>query len=61
MMGGLVVETPAGRRFVLDTGFTIAQRREPPPLGSLVTYRYRELTPGGIPRFASYLRPGDGP
>ncbi len=31
-------------------------RREPPPIGSLVTYRYRDLTPGGLPRFATYLR-----
>ena len=26
------------------------------PIGSLVTYRYRDLTPGGVPRFATYVR-----
>jgi len=31
-------------------------RHKPPPLGTLVTYRYRELTPHGMPRFPRYLR-----
>lgn len=33
-----------------------AQRRAPPPVGSVVTYRYRERTPNGLPRFASFMR-----
>lgn len=56
MLGALVVETPAGQRFHLGTGFTDAQRRDPPPPGAVVTYRYRELNPSGLPRFASFLR-----
>lgn len=56
LMGGLRVETSEGKRFVLGTGFNDAQRHQPPPLGALVTYRYRELTARGIPRFARYLR-----
>jgi DNA ligase-1 len=32
-----------------------AQRRNPPPVGALVTYRYRELTKSGMPRFPRYL------
>ena len=31
-------------------------RREPPAIGTTVTYRYRELTSSGLPRFATYLR-----
>lgn len=56
-LGALEVETPAGVRFRLGSGFNAAQRRDPPPVGSLVTYQYRALTPGGVPRFASFLRP----
>ena len=56
MMGGLQLVTPDGRHFILGTGFSDAMRRQPPPLGAQVTYRYRELTSKGLPRFASYWR-----
>jgi len=55
-MGALQLRMPDGREFRLGTGFTDAQRITPPPIGSKVTYRYRELTPNGLPRFASFLR-----
>lgn len=57
MLGALTVETEAGQRFRLGTGFSDAERRRPPPVGAWVSYRYRELTPSGLPRFAAYLRP----
>lgn len=56
MLGALVVETPDGRRFRLGTGLTDAQRRDPPPIGTTVTYRYRGHTSTGLPRFASFMR-----
>lgn len=56
LLGALRVETPAGVRFDLGTGFSDAERRAPPPVGTLVTYQYRELGKGGVPRFANYLR-----
>ena len=55
-MGALRLRMPDGREFRLGTGFTDAQRKNPPPVGSTVSYRYRELTPNGLPRFASFLR-----
>jgi DNA ligase-1 len=55
-LGALELQTPEGLRFKLGTGFTDAQRRDPPPIGATVTYRYRDLTPTGKPRFASFLR-----
>ena len=56
-LGALLVETPAGARFRLGTGFSDAQRRDPPPLGAQVTYRYIGLhEASGLPRFASFLR-----
>lgn len=58
-LGALRLRLPDGRQFNLGTGFTDAQRRDPPPIGSLVTYRYRELTGSGLPRFASFVRRRD--
>jgi len=55
-MGALLLEMSNGQRFALGTGFADAQRVDPPPVGSLVTYRYRDRTPKGLPRFASFLR-----
>ena len=46
----------AGLRFNLGSGFSDAQRRDPPPVGSQVTYRYVGLNASGVPRFASFLR-----
>lgn len=55
-LGALRVRLADGREFRLGTGFSDAQRKSPPPIGSVVTYRYRELTAKGLPRFASFLR-----
>ena len=55
-LGALRVEMPDGRQFSIGTGFTDAQRRSPPGIGTLVTYRYRELTRHGLPRFPGFLR-----
>lgn len=55
-MGALLVETPEGLQFKLGTGFTDAERANPPPIGSQVTYTYRDVTKNGKPKFASFLR-----
>ena len=56
LLGALEVRTPQGRQFLLGSGLSDALRRDPPALGSVVTYRYRDLTRTGLPRFASFLR-----
>ena len=56
LLGALEVRTPQGRQFLLGSGLSDAQRRDPPAIGSEVTYRYRDLTGSGLPRFASFLR-----
>ncbi len=56
LLGALRVRTVDGREFSLGTGFTDQQRRNPPPVGATVTYRYHDLTRNGMPRFASFLR-----
>ncbi|MDQ3260465.1 MAG: DNA ligase [Pseudomonadota bacterium] len=56
MLGSLEVETPEGKRFRIGAGFSDAVRKNPPAIGSSVTYQYRGLTKNGLPRFASFLR-----
>jgi len=55
-MGALLVETEDGRRFKLGTGFTDAEREQPPAVGSWVSYRYNGVNDSGLPRFARFLR-----
>jgi DNA ligase-1 len=59
LLGALRVRTADGREFDLGSGLTDAQRADPPPLGSWVTYRYSGLTSSGLPRFARFLRVRD--
>jgi DNA ligase-1 len=54
-VGALVVEMANGTRFSIGTGLSDAERAAPPPIGSIVTFRYQELSDGGVPRFPSYL------
>ena len=56
MLGALRLQGADGRPFWIGSGFSDAQRRDPPPIGGAVTYRCRDITPGGQPRFASFLR-----
>ncbi|ABM37328.1 DNA ligase [Polaromonas naphthalenivorans] len=60
-LGALLVEMPAAdgkpaQRFKLGTGFSDAQRQNPPAVGTRITYRFRGLNDSGIPRFASFMR-----
>ena len=63
LMGSLDVRTPDGREFAIGSGFTDAERADPPPVGSWITYRYNGETATGLPRFARFLRrrPGGPP
>lgn len=56
MTGALEMEMPDGRRFRIGSGLSDAQRRQPPPIGTRITYRYQHLTRKGMPRFPRYLR-----
>lgn len=56
MLGALLVETEDKKQFRLGTGFSDQQRRHPPPIGAIVTYKHFGKTARGIPRFASFMR-----
>jgi DNA ligase 1 len=60
-MGSLLVKVADGRQFRIGTGFTDKQRKTPPAIGSLITFKYQGLTSKGLPRFASFLRLRDEP
>lgn len=55
-LGALQMETPEGKQFALGSGLPDEVRRNPPPLGTRITYRYQELTPSGVPRFPRFWR-----
>ena len=59
-MRGLLValrlRLPEGRELLLGSGFSDALRRDPPPLGSVVSYRHRGWSASGLPRFPSFRR-----
>ena len=43
MCGSLLCETPDKRRFKVGSGLSDAQRRDPPAVNAVITYRYQEL------------------
>lgn len=54
-LGAITCENQRGR-FRIGSGFNDEERTNPPPIGSLITYKYRGLTNQGKPRFATYWR-----
>lgn len=58
-LGALICETPEGIRFGVGTGLSDTQRENPPPVGSVITYRFFERTKAGVPRFPSFVATRD--
>lgn len=61
LMGALKVEAINDHKlkasiFKIGTGFSDYERANPPPIGSIITYRFHGFTQNGLPRFAAYLR-----
>lgn len=54
-LGALLVTLENGVRFSVGTGFSDRQRSDPPGIGATITFRYQELSDGGVPRFPSYV------
>ncbi len=42
--------------FRIGSGLSDADRGNPPPVGTVITYRYRGFTAKGLPRFPTYVR-----
>ncbi|WGE85560.1 DNA ligase [Actinobacillus equuli] len=54
-LGAITCENQRGR-FRIGSGFKDKDRENPPPIGSLITYKYRGITEKGKPRFATFFR-----
>ncbi|KAG0051256.1 hypothetical protein BGZ83_003963 [Gryganskiella cystojenkinii] len=54
-MGHIDVKTPDGRCFSVGSGFTDAQRDKPPKKGTIITYKFQELSTRLNPRFPTFV------
>ena len=45
-----------GVKFKIGSGFSDRDRANPPKIGSIITYKYQNLTAKGVPRFPVFLR-----
>lgn len=57
MVGALLVRNIEGVKFKVGSGLKDSDRRNPPAIGSTITYGYSGKTHTGKPRFPRYLRP----
>ena len=56
-MGSLGLLMECGTIFTCGSGLTDQMRREwYPPIGSIVEYRFHEMTQDGVPRWPTFLR-----
>jgi DNA ligase-1 len=53
--GALLCVLPNGKKFSVGSGLTDKDRRSPPKIGAIITFRFQELTDSGIPRFPRYI------
>jgi DNA ligase-1 len=58
-VGALLAQMANGTQFKIGSGLTDADRDAPPPIGSIVTYRFTEVTNAGVPRFPRFERVRD--
>ncbi|CAF5113267.1 unnamed protein product, partial [Rotaria socialis] len=47
---------PNGKQFDVGSGLTMDQRRKAPKIGSVITFKFQELSNNGHPRFPVFLR-----
>ncbi|EST07741.1 DNA ligase, ATP-dependent, central [Kalmanozyma brasiliensis GHG001] len=52
--GSLVAQMACGTTFRVGTGMSDAQRDNPPPIGTIINYRFFELSEDGYPRFPAF-------
>jgi DNA ligase-1 len=56
LLGSLLVQLAGGEKFKIGSGLSDQQRQHPPPVGTIITFKYYGKTARGIPRFASFMR-----
>ncbi|AFJ03141.1 DNA ligase [Methylophaga frappieri] len=55
-LGALRVKNEQGQIFAIGSGLSDQDRASPPPIGTIITYRYQGYTKTGLPRFARFIR-----
>ena len=55
-MGSIECKLSNGTLFKIGSGFSDKQRSNPPHIGDIVTFKYKEMTKYGKPRFPVFLR-----
>ncbi|KAH6891588.1 hypothetical protein BKA70DRAFT_1119873 [Coprinopsis sp. MPI-PUGE-AT-0042] len=53
--GALKCKMASGKTFNVGTGLNDKQRKNPPKVGTIIVYRFQELTRDKVPRFPSYV------
>jgi len=56
VVGALKCQLPNGTLFKIGSGLSDKDRKYPPKIGDIVTFKYKELTKYGKPRFPVFLR-----
>lgn len=55
-LGALLVELDDGRQCRIGGGFSDAERKSPPPVGAVITFKHYGTYQSGLPKFPSFLR-----
>ncbi len=55
MLGAIICEYN-GKNFKIGSGLSDTLRRNPPPIGSIISFKFQGLTHNGIPRFPTFWR-----
>ena len=56
LMGSVTVRTEKGVVAKVGSGFSDEERRNPPPIGAIITFRHQGFTTSGKPRFPVFWR-----
>jgi DNA ligase-1 len=56
LLGSITCQLDNNVTFKIGTGFDMKERENPPAIGSLITFKYKEFTKYGKPRFPVFLR-----
>ena len=56
LMGAIKCKLQNGIKFKIGTGFSKLQRQNPPIIGDIITFKYKEFTKYGKPRFPVFLK-----
>ncbi len=54
-VGSLQCRMASGKVFKVGSGLSDRERDHPPKIGTIISYRFQELTPDGVPRFPTYV------